>query len=353
MPVIFIYCVIGIIIMLILLYSFIYEPLNFTLSEVNIFISEKESRGSSEVSGNKPVTDLNKYGKPLLTILHLSDFHLRKNLKGRKLFKFVRDLSHLRCDFIFITGDLLGGSDLDYIDYLVKMLSPLKAKRGKYAVFGVHDHYDKALIEFIKNMFKRKREYRKQGNIALIIKKLKSAGIEVLSNENRLIKINNGEIDSIEILGLDDPVIDKIDIGKAFSGLPSAGNKQELQNNLNYKKIYRKVFKLNTDRVHKINRKGILRLVLLHTPDTDSIINLALRKADIVFCGHTHGGQVRLPLIGAIISGCRLKTRFASGLFYLKKTVLFVTRGLGEGRYSRFRFYCQPEANLVRIYKIN
>jgi predicted MPP superfamily phosphohydrolase len=92
-------------------------------------------------------------------------------------------------------------------------------------------------------------------------------------------------------------------------------------------------------------------MALVHTPDNDSIISLSKRNIDIIFCGHTHGGQVRLPFIGAVISGCKLKTKFASGLFYFTNTVLYVTKGLGEGKYSPFRFYCQPEASLVNIYK--
>ena len=171
-----------VIIILIFLYAFIYEPTNFRLSEVNILIRDRQPQdelqddtlpasdsqngilqdnltGSNLLHDNlsrKTSSRLDEFvNKPVLTILHLSDFHLRKNFKGKKLFQFVKNLVYLYPDFIFITGDLLGSSD--NIDYLIEMLSPLKAKSGKYAVFGVHDHYDKAFIEFIKNMFKRKR----------------------------------------------------------------------------------------------------------------------------------------------------------------------------------------------------
>ena len=85
--------------------------------------------------------------------------------------------------------------------------------------------------------------------------------------------------------------------------------------------------------------------------DMDKIATLHKKDVDIVLSGHTHGGQVRLPLIGAIISGCKIKTRFASGLFYFKKMVLFTSRGLGEGKYSQFRCYCPPEAVRISIYR--
>jgi len=320
------------------LYAFKYEPANFKLSDVDIFIKDNLKFKAGK----------NKSDKPILTFLHLSDFHLRKNSKGKKLFKFVRSLSKLNVDFIFITGDLT--EDDKNIEYLISMLSPLKAKYGKYAVFGVHDHYNKALAEFIRNMFKRKRRYKKENDVTHMAKRLKDIGIEVLRNESRRIDIGSYDIGDIEIIGLDDPIINKIDIGKAFSHIDHA-DRLKLLKKSDYKNIYKNIFRLKEEKIHKINNRGKLRIVLMHTPDTDSIINLAHKEVDIIFGGHTHGGQVRLPLIGAVVSGCKIKARFASGLFYFKKFVLYVTRGLGEGRYSQFRFYCQPEASLVKIYK--
>ena len=79
-------------------------------------------------------------------------------------------------------------------------------------------------------------------------------------------------------------------------------------------------------------------------------MDLGQLGTDIIISGHTHGGQVRLPVIGAILSGCNIRTRYASGLFYFKQFVLYVNRGLGEGRYSQFRFFCQPEASLLTFY---
>jgi predicted MPP superfamily phosphohydrolase len=374
--------IIAILIVLLIFYAFVYEVTNFTLSEANIYITDSSDNSKGEDDGhggnvkcqhgrsrkdNVECAD-DGAGKPLLTILHLSDFHLRKNFKGRKLSEFVKSLSRLKPDFIFITGDLLGGGRDGSINNLIDMLSHLKAKQAKYAVLGVHDHYDKAFVEFVKNMFKRKRAYRKENDISYLAKRLKETGIEILINEKRLFELDDNKssirgINSIEIIGLDDPVINKMDIGRAFStrddSASTSGNNNNdnnfidphLQDKEAYKRAYREVFKLNEKKIHTLNEKGKLRIALIHTPDNDSIISLAKRNTDIIFCGHTHGGQVRLPFIGAVISGCKLKTKFASGLFYFTNTVLYVTRGLGEGKYSPFRFYCQPEVSLVNIYK--
>jgi predicted MPP superfamily phosphohydrolase len=320
------------------LYAFKYEPANFKLSEVDIFIKDNLKFKAGK----------NKSDKPIMTFLHLSDFHLRKNSKGKKLFKFVRSLNKLNVDFILITGDLTENDK--NIEYLINMLSPLKAKYGKYAVFGVHDHYNKALVEFIRNMFKKKKRYKRENDVTYMAKRLKDIGIEVLRNESRRINIGSYDIGDIEIIGLDDPIINKIDIVKAFSHIDHIDSLKLLKKS-DYKNAYKNIFKLKEEKIHKINNRGKLRIILMHTPDTNSIINLARKEVDIIFGGHTHGGQVRLPLVGAVISGCKIKTKFASGLFYFRNFVLYVTRGLGEGRYSQFRFYCQPEASLVKIYK--
>lgn len=311
-----------------LVYIYRFEPVNFGLTDIRINISDG------------PASDK---GKKLFTILHLSDFHLRKSFKGRRLFDFIKTLNE-EYDFIFITGDMVENTQMS--DYLIEMLSHLKARYGKYGVPGVHDYYHKAFYEFAKNMFKRKRTYSAANDIKILREKLADIGIELLSNESRILKID-GKV--IEIIGLDDPVIEKLDLGRAFEAIDPI-KKDEIVDDSNYNEVKNELFSINNTNMHMLNKKGHLRMALSHTPDSHILAALYKKDVDIVFCGHTHGGQVRLPLIGAIISGCRIKTVFASGLFYFKKIVLFTTRGLGEGRYSQFRCYCPPEAVRISIY---
>lgn len=315
-----------------LVYIYRFEPFNFGLTDIRINISD----GSAAKKEEK-----------LFTILHLSDFHLRRSFKGRRLFDFIATLKDEEYDFIFITGDMV--ENTQNADYLIEMLSPLKARYGKYAVLGVHDHYHKALYEFTRNMFKRKRKYTAVNDTKKLRGKLKTIGIEVLCNEDRILKIAGRDI---EIIGLDDPIIERLDLDRAFKAIDPL-KEGEIVDGSNYREIKGELFDINDTDIHKLNRKGHLRLALLHTPDSHALATLYKKDVDIVFCGHTHGGQVRLPLIGAIISGCRIKTAFASGLFYFKKMVLFVTRGLGEGKYSQFRCYCPPEAVRISIYRID
>ncbi len=316
---------------LFLVYIYRFEPFNFGLTDIRVNIGTGQAKKKEE---------------KLLTILHLSDFHLRKTFKGRRLFDFIQTLNNQSYDLILITGDMV--ENIGNVDYLVEMLSPLKARYGKFAVLGVHDHYHKAFYEFIKNMFKSKRSYDAANDTEELSRKLKTIGIDVLNNESRILKMPGGDIGDIEIIGLDELVIEKLDLKKAFSAIDPIKD-GEIVDNSNYKEISSMLFDIDDTCVHRLNKKGLLRLALLHTPDSHVLATLHKKDVDIVFSGHTHGGQVRLPLIGAIISGCRIKTRFASGLFYLKKMVLFISRGLGEGKYSQFRCYCPPEASIITI----
>jgi len=185
----------------------------------------------------------------------------------------------------------------------------------------------------------------------------------------------------VEVLGLEDSIIRKADIQSALSRSGSGGC-SNLKNMLftktdfisqkpisspkvvsgndfndlafkhgRWKARYREVFEKNYTNIHSLNNENRILICLTHTPDMDLFVELADKDTDIIFCGHTHGGQVRLPLIGALLSGCNIKVRHCSGLFYFKKFILYTSRGLGEGRYSPFRFYCSPEASLIKIYK--
>jgi predicted MPP superfamily phosphohydrolase len=368
-------------------YAFRFEPVNFKVSEIKINL--KKNIGTSE--GAPPATGkftgiVDNAAVPDLTILHLSDFHLRKDRKGEKLFEFVRSLSSLSPDFLFITGDLVE-RDI-YSDHLIKMLEGLNARIGKYAVFGVHDYYNKGPTEFIKNMIKRKKEYRLKNDVSGLISKLGGIGIKVLRNERVSHELSTDF--SINITGLEDSIIDKTDIAKAFGKHNKEYGKEEDNINANYKQdiisgqslnknnsrkdnaeeafyktgngsdkeinksykeqsVNKNLLAQDVKNVHNLNDNHKLEICLTHTPDMELFGRLVENGVDIVLAGHTHGGQVRLPGVGAIISGCDIKAKYASGLFYFKKLVLYVSRGLGEGRYSPFRFYCPPEATVIKV----
>jgi uncharacterized protein len=91
------------------------------------------------------------------------------------------------------------------------------------------------------------------------------------------------------------------------------------------------------------------KLLLYHTPDlAPQAADLGL---DLQLSGHTHGGQVRLPVIGALYAGSLYGKRFEAGRRQLDGLTLYVTRGIGlEGQGApRVRFLCPPEVILWEI----
>jgi predicted MPP superfamily phosphohydrolase len=89
-----------------------------------------------------------------------------------------------------------------------------------------------------------------------------------------------------------------------------------------------------------------LRVLLYHTPDVAP--EAAELGFDMYLCGHTHGGQLRLPLYGAIVTASEFGKRFEMGRYQVGQMALYVTRGLGMegGAAPRARFLCPPEMTL-------
>ncbi|MBE0695350.1 MAG: hypothetical protein IH586_00335, partial [Anaerolineaceae bacterium] len=90
-------------------------------------------------------------------------------------------------------------------------------------------------------------------------------------------------------------------------------------------------------------------LLLYHPPDL--IYEASLVGIDLYLCGHTHGGQIRMPLYGAIVTASAFGKQFEAGKYQLGPTVLYVSRGLGmEGGFApRARFLAPPEIVVVDL----
>lgn len=90
-------------------------------------------------------------------------------------------------------------------------------------------------------------------------------------------------------------------------------------------------------------------LLLYHSPDL--IYEAAALPVDLYLAGHTHGGQIRLPLIGPPVTLSRYGQQYAAGLFVVDDTTMYVSRGLGfeGGAMPRARFLCRPEIVLIEL----
>lgn len=103
------------------------------------------------------------------------------------------------------------------------------------------------------------------------------------------------------------------------------------------------------DSTHHPTTDGALYIVLDHSPD--SIPHAARLKPDWFFCGHTHGGQIRLPFWGAVITGADTGKRYEYGRYRVGEMQAFVTRGIGlEPRPApQVRFLCPPEIVVLTV----
>jgi uncharacterized protein len=95
--------------------------------------------------------------------------------------------------------------------------------------------------------------------------------------------------------------------------------------------------------------KGEFRIFVHHFPDR--IYEVAKEEVDLYLAGHTHGGQVALPVYGALLTFSKFDKRFESGRYEIEKTTLYVNRGIGMegGRAPRVRFWARPEITVFDI----
>jgi predicted MPP superfamily phosphohydrolase len=92
-----------------------------------------------------------------------------------------------------------------------------------------------------------------------------------------------------------------------------------------------------------------LRLGVVHSPYRRALDAFAGNGYDLVLAGHTHGGQVRLPGVGALVTNCDLPRDRVRGLSRWGSSWLHVSAGLGTSKYAPFRFACRPEASLLTV----
>jgi uncharacterized protein len=153
--------------------------------------------------------------------------------------------------------------------------------------------------------------YHEYNDVERLAAELRQLGIVVLSNERRTVLADGCPV---TIAGVDDPYTEHDNIPATFED-------------------YR--------------REGPC-FVLVHTPDR--YMELAEVGADMVFCGHTHGGQICAPFYGPIMTRSLAPRQMAYGLNSWNGTMFYTTRGVGSSRLSRPRFLCRPEVNYFEFH---
>jgi predicted MPP superfamily phosphohydrolase len=220
-----------------------------------------------------------------LKIVQISDLH--DATFGKHQSKLVKKVKDENPDLIFITGDLIDSNRYDLKNSL-EVVEQIVSIAPIYYVTGNH--------EIATN------------DVDHIKKELSNLGVIVLSNNEQIIE-KNGE--RIKIIGIEDPL----------SGVSVE------------------------DALIKFKKTEDFTLVLSHRPETfqDYVDN----RLDIVFSGHAHGGQFRIPGLGGLVApGQGLFPKYTAGLYEEKDTKMIVSRGLGNSVIP-FRVFNTPELVVV------
>ena len=246
-------------------------------------------------------TDRLPLGTKPIKVLHISDLHIeRLTAREAKVLKLARKA---KPDIIVISGDYVNLSynrDPETLRQVRHLLSQLHAPHGIFATLG-SPPVD--LRETVVPIFDGLRN----------VKLMRHGWQEVRLGKGRL-----GDNRSLTILGMDCSHNLPTDAGLLATLVKDAPNNAP-------------------------------QLLVYHSPEL--MPQASKHEIDLYVCGHTHGGQVRLPIIGPIFTSSQLGRRFVKGVYKIGRTTLYVSRGIGlEGLSApRVRFMCPPEMTLFTI----
>ena len=272
-------------------WSTLAEPRMFTLRRVDL-----------------PVLD---HGAWPIRLLHLSDLHILPGQRNK--IAWVSSLADLRPDVVINTGDTL--SHVKAVPAAVAALGELLDVPGAF-VFGNND--------FTAPVRKSPHRYFLPGQqpvprgAPLPWRDLRAAQSERgwldLTNARQMITVRGQRI---ALAGVDDPYTRR-------------------------------------DRYARIagpaDPTGVVRIGVAHAPEPRVLDAFAADGYDLVLAGHTHGGQVRLPGFGALVTNCGIDRSRARGVSrWGAHTMLNVSAGLGTSPYMPMRFCCRPEATLLTL----
>jgi predicted MPP superfamily phosphohydrolase len=259
---------------------------------------------------------LRRYDVPVLApdaeplrVLHISDLHLTP--RRRRLQEWVRALAAVDPDLVVVTGDNI--AHVDAVPYVVRALGPLFSVPGAF-VFGSND-YRGPVWKNPFGYFDRDRDYVQGKELPwpLLRDAFVGAGWVDLNNTRALVKAGGREV---ELAGVDDPHIYQ----DSYVPGPASAS-------------------------------AAVSIGLTHSPEPRILSAMAADGFSLLLAGHTHGGQVRVPFVGALVTNCGLDRRMARGLHRWPGSGawLHVSAGLGTHPTAPIRFACPPEASVLTL----
>jgi hypothetical protein len=258
--------------------------------------SRESLPGASAFSPDPEVTEtevwLSRLGSAHdgLKIVQLTDLHHSLFTPLGEIQRAVHMANHLRPDVVALTGDYVTLSPA-YIWPVARALGKLRARLGVFAILGNHDF---------------------QVDPEEVTRALRAQRIRVLRNSHCVLRSRSG---NLWIVGVDDLWWEAEDFRAAMRSVPARDPK----------------------------------VLLCHNPL--GIRSAAAHGIDLMLSGHTHGGQVRLPMLGSIYGRSRLGERFVEGWNRLDGTQIYVSRGIGKVLVP-LRFGCPPEISCLRLRRL-
>lgn len=225
-----------------------------------------------------------------LRVLHLSDLHAYQPWVTYEFLTRALALGLAqRPDVVCLTGDFITYAHPADVETYARVLRPLADAVPTFACLGNHDG--------------RAHEATRVRDV------LRAARIDLLHNRGCELTLAGRRV---QFTGLGDWWAGECLPGAAFAATPPRGD--------------------------------ALRLTLCHNPDAKTA--LLPHDWDLLLCGHTHGGQIGLPLVARLCAPVWDK-RFLAGLYAWQQRQIFITRGVGN--LHRLRFLCRPEISLLEI----
>ncbi len=265
-------------------YAFVIEPGRIVVRQVE-----------APISGLPPALDGLRIGQ-------ISDLHRGPLMPRSRVDRAIARMAAQAPDLIALTGDFVSGDPGPAAEYR-DILSPLRPRLGLFACLGNNDHWAGA------------------GAVAAA---LENAGVTVLRNQHHLLTVGDARLC---VVGIDD-------MGSAGLSAHHAAPHDDLPAALVGSPL-----------------SGPVRVLLAHNPDFAMgpvfARETARRPIHLVLSGHTHGGQVRLPLVGAPRLPSRYRLLFGGGLVRVAGTWVHVSRGAGTA--WSVRFNCPPEVNVITL----
>ena len=253
-------------------------------------------------------------GAENIRILHFSDLHLTP--RRQREIAFIKSWAELEPDLVISTGDFLAHTEA--VPFVLEALQELLSIPGLF-VFGSNDYFAPSF----KNPFRYLmsdtgiRKYGKALPWQDLNNGLQAKGWINLNQKKMLIKIKD---QLLEVRGTDDAHL-LLDDYHEVSGPPHA--------------------------------KSHLAIGITHAPYKRVVESMQADKVKVIFAGHTHGGQIRLPWFSgsrALTTNCDLPTWRARGLSQLgEESWLNVSAGVGTSPFAPFRLFCPPEISLLTL----